>query len=205
MARRRIGAHHPAMPTDSNVLAYVFWHWRRDEVPAPQYETLQQRFHQALAEAPPDGFLGSSSFAIERCPWAHAGGAAYEDWYRMRDSAAIDALETGAITASRKLPHDGAAAVAAGGTAGLYKLRLGDATLRPRVATWFAKPAGVSYEALFEEMLPFVRDGRGALWVRKMVLGPTPEMCLHCHEELALPGAFQATRVAVRAVWPPST
>lgn len=191
------------MPTDSNVLAYVFWHWRRDEVSAPQYETLQRRFHQALADAPPDGFLGSSSFAIERAPWAHAGRAAYEDWYHIRDSAAIDELEAGAISASRKLPHDTAAAAAGGGTAGLYTLRLGDATPPPTVAMWFAKPAGVSYDALFAEMTPFVRRG-ATLWVRKMVLGPSPEMCLRCHEDLAFPSAFRATRVELRAVWPSS-
>jgi hypothetical protein len=190
------------MPTDPNVLAYVFWHWRRDEVPASQYETLQRRFHRALAEAPPGGFLGSSSFAIERAPWAHAGSDAYEDWYRIRDSAAIDELEAGAISASRKLPHDAAAAAAAGGTAGLYTLRLGDATPRPRFAMWFAKPPGLGYDALFDTMTSFVRDGAGALWVRKMVLGPTPEMCFHCHEDVALPGAFQATRVVLRTVWP---
>jgi hypothetical protein len=40
------------------MLAYVFWHWRRPDVPAASYEALQRRFHAALGAAPPAGFLG---------------------------------------------------------------------------------------------------------------------------------------------------
>ncbi len=41
------------------MLAYVFWHWPRTGVPQDRYESLQQRFHAALRDAPPPGFLGS--------------------------------------------------------------------------------------------------------------------------------------------------
>ena len=107
------------------MLAYVFWHWRRPQVPAASYETLQRGFHAALAAAPPPGFLRSSTLSIAGAPWAAGGGEAYEDWYLVDGTAALDPLNDAAVTASRRQPHDAAAAAAAGGTAGLYRLRLG--------------------------------------------------------------------------------
>ena len=109
------------------MLAYVFWHWRRPDVPAASYEALQRRFHAALGAAPPAGFLGSRSLAITGAPWADGGNEAYEDWYLLEGSAALDPLNAAAVSASRQAPHDAAAAVAGGGTAGLYLLRLGSA------------------------------------------------------------------------------
>src|ERR1700752_4970973 len=105
------------------MLAYVFWHWRRPGGPAADYEALQRRFHAALGAAPPAGFLGSRSLAVMNAPWAAGGGEAYEDWYLVADSAALDPLNDAAISASRQAPHDAAAAAAAGGTAGLPRLR----------------------------------------------------------------------------------
>ena len=101
------------------MLAYVFWHWRRPACPPP-YEALQRRFHAALEAAPPAGFSGSRSLAIAGAPWAADGGQAYEDWYLLEGSAALDPLNAAAVTASRQQPHDAAAAAAEGGTAGLY-------------------------------------------------------------------------------------
>lgn len=186
------------------MLAYVFWHWRRDDVPAPQYEMLQQRFHEALSEAPPEGFVQSTTAAIRAAPWANGGRDAYEDWYLVNGSASLDPLETAAITAGRKLPHDAAAAAAAGGTAGLYKLRLGAPPSGSRQHAWFAKPSGMSYEALFQAMAPLVEEGGGALWIRQMVLGPTPEICLDTVRPVRIPGAFHALAFPLRTVWPPA-
>ena len=106
------------------MLAYVFWHWPRAGVPAAEYEDLQRRFHAALQAAPSAGFLGSRCLALAGAPWAGGGGPAYEDWYLLEGSAALDPLNAAAVTASRQAPHDAAAAVADGGTAGLYTLRL---------------------------------------------------------------------------------
>jgi len=33
------------------MLAYVFWHWRRGDVPPDRYEELQRRFHAVLQAA----------------------------------------------------------------------------------------------------------------------------------------------------------
>ncbi len=97
------------------MLAYVFWHWPRTGVSRDRYESLQQRFHGALRHAPPVGFLGSSSDSIGAAPWITSNATAYEDWYLLENGSALDALNDAAITASRQVPHDEAAAVAAGG------------------------------------------------------------------------------------------
>ena len=68
------------------MLAYVFWHWPRPDVPAAAYEAVQRRFHAALEAAPPPGFLGSRSVAIAGASWAAGGGPAYEDRHLVRQA-----------------------------------------------------------------------------------------------------------------------
>lgn len=184
------------------MLGYVFWHWPRDGVAAAAYEALQRAFHAALAAAPADGFDRSFSAAVEGAPWANAGGAAYEDWYLVRNSAALDRLEEAAVSASRQGPHDAAAAAAGGGAGGLYKLRLGRPVARPGEARWFAKPAGMSYAALWDAMRPIVESDGAALWGRQMVLGPTPEFCLQSMGPIELPAGFDPVLLQLEEVWP---
>jgi len=183
------------------MLAYVFWHWRRPQVSAATYESLQSEFHTALAAAPPSGFLRSACVAIAGAPWAADGGEAYEDWYLVDGSAALDPLNAAAVTASRQQSHDAAAAAAGGGTAGLYRLRLGTVDGSPRSASWFAKPAGMSYGELFGALEPMVRAERAGLWGRQMTLGPALEFCLHAPPEVSLPAPFEPTRISCRPVW----
>ena len=184
------------------MLAYVFWHWRRPDVPAVSYEALQRRFHAALGEAPPAGFFGSRSLAIAGAPWAGGGSEAYEDWYLLEGSAALDPLNAAAVSASRQAPHDAAAAVAGGGTAGLYLLRLGSAGETPGTATWFAKPAGLTYTAMFATIEPLVRTEGAALWGRQMTLGPALEFCLHASRPVELPAPLVPVPIHCRTVWP---
>ena len=184
------------------MLAYVFWHWRRSEVPAAEYEARQRAFHAALAAAPPEGYEGSVSVAVAGAPWANGGGEAYEDWYLVRGAAALEPLNVGAISASRQQPHDAAAAAAAGGTAGLYLLRAGAPTAGQTHATWFGKPDGVSYAQLLDELAPVVQAGRGTLWMRFMVLAPAPEFCLRAEGGVTLPPRYDPRAVAGRRVWP---
>jgi len=183
------------------MLAYVFWHWRRPQVSAATYESLQSEFHAALAAAPPSGFLRSACVAIAGAPWAADGGEAYEDWYLVDGSAALDPLNAAAVTASRQQSHDAAAAAAGGGTAGLYRLRLGTVDGSPRSASWFAKPAGMSYGELFGALESMVRAERAGLWGRQMTLGPALEFCLHAPPEVSLPAPFEPTRISCRPVW----
>lgn len=185
------------------MLAYVFWHWRRPDVAPGDYERAQRLFHAALGAAPPPGFARSFSIASAGAPWAADGGEAYDDWYLTDGSAALDPLNAAAISASRQAPHDAAAALAAGGTAGLYSLRMG-APLEgaPGTLTWFAKPEGMTYPAMLEAVEPVVRSASAALWCRSMTLGPALEFCLHTRAPVGLPPAFAPLAIRGRAIWP---
>jgi hypothetical protein len=185
------------------MLAYVFWHWPRPEVSAADYEAVQRRFHAALRDAPPEGFLGSRALAVSGARWAgRDGGDAYEDWYLVEGSAALDPLNAAAVSSPRRASHDAAAAAAAGGTAGLYRLREGSAGPAPLAAAWFAKPRAMSYAALFAALEPLVRAEGAALWGRQMTLGPGPEFCLHTSRPVDLPASFFPVAVRCRPVWP---
>lgn len=184
------------------MLAYLFHHWRRPSVDVDDYDARLRRFHRALADAPPSGFLRSICVAHRGAPWSNAGGDAYEDWYLLSDSAALDPLNEAAITASRQLPHDDAAAAASGGTAGLYRARLGALSIAPEFAYWFAKPTGMSYHQLYDAMRPFTGDAAGLLWGRQMTLGPAREFCLQTRTPYALPGPLEPIALSYRRIWP---
>ena len=183
------------------MLAYAFWHWKRPDVSLETYEARQSDFQAALAAHPPEGFLRGSTVRIEGAPWAAAGDLAYEDWYVIRGMSALEALNEGAVTAARKAPHDAVAQLAAGGTAGLYGLRAGSPMTTPSLATWFRKPSGLSYSALFEALAPTIATAPAALWMRQMVLGPTPEFCLHSRDVVELPAGIAGHTLSLVPVW----
>jgi hypothetical protein len=170
------------------MLAYVFWHWPAGE-PAGYVEALGA-FHRALAAAPPPGYRGSRVLAVDGAPWLPVEQA-FEDWYFVEDFAALGALNEAAVSGTRLAPHDAAARRAAGGTAGLYRLRSGTLGAAAR-ASWFGKPSGMSYAELFARI-----PDAGELWQRQMVLGPAPEMCL---VGAAPPAGIDARTLAVRTV-----
>ena len=183
------------------MIAYVFWHWPRPSVTPVEYEARQRAFHEALHAAPSSGFLRSFTHAFSGAPWT-AAGIAYEDWYLLEDSAALDRLNDAAVSASRQSPHDQAAAAAAGGTAGVYSLRMGEAPTAPTLAYWFSKPEGMKYDALFAALHPVVSTTRSALWMRRMTLGPATEFCLQSSELVMLPPAILAQTYVLRPVFP---
>ena len=184
------------------MIAYVFWHWKQATIAAPDYERAQRVFHEAVEKSPPDGYHWSQSFALSGCAWAADKGDAYEDRYIVDDFAALDALDRAAVSASRQAPHDSAAALAAGGIAGIYELRQGVPMRVPRHAAWFSKPLGVSYAAFRSMLEPMVARGEGAVWMRRMTLGPTPEFCLYSAEAIKLPAPIEQLNVPLRPVWP---
>lgn len=190
------------MAAKHNGLAYTFWHWKRRAVPASEYEKEQRAFHAALAEHPPAGFSQSISSSVIGAPWANGGGEAYQDRYIVRGSADLDVLEQAAISGARQRSHDNAARLADGGTAGLYQARVGRPVKVPRHALWFAKPDGMSYDELFARLEPLVRDGESVLWMRQMVLGPSPEFCLESTNGLSLPPEFRPLSLTLRPIWP---
>lgn len=188
--------------TERAVLAYVFWHWRRRDVAAAAYEGAQRAFHAALAGSSPAGYTGSFSVALDEVPWIPGGDDAYEDWYLLEDFTALGALNEAAVSHGRAAPHDAAAALAAGGSGGLYRLRLGRALREPRRALWFGKPDGMRYGELFALVAPVVEEVGGVLWVRQLTLGPAREFCLHAPAAASLPAPFKPLAVSLRAVWP---
>ena len=183
------------------MLAYAFWHWRRPEISRDEYESRQRAFQSALAAHPPEGFLRSTTVRLEGAPWAAAGAEAYEDWYLVTGMSALEALNQAAVTAARQAPHDAVAALAAGGIAGLYGLRAGVPQSVPRLATWFRKPSGLSYAALDDALAPIVATGPATLWMRQMVLGPTPEFCIHSAKPVELPAGVSSHSLELTSVW----
>ena len=177
------------------MLAYVFWHWPQPGAERTTYEHRLAEFHKAVRASSPPGFRASAVFRLQGAPWVPADSG-YEDWYVLDGSAALDPLNDAAISGARKLPHDAAAQLAAGGTAGLYRLRAGEEALgRARFSHWFAKPAGMRYDDLYAR-LRTVSDRPGvALWGRQMTLGPTPEFCLQAPERVQLPAGFSALSI----------
>jgi len=166
------------------------------------YESCQRDFQAALAANPPAGFLNATTVRLGGAPWANQGAAAYEDWYLVRDMAALAPLNEAAVSGPRKAPHDAVARLAAGGAAGLYGLKLGAVLARPAAAAWFGKPAGMSYAALFALLEPVVAATQGGLWIRQMVLGPTPEFCFQSAAPVGLPPAIEALSLSFAPVWP---
>ncbi|MDH3496279.1 MAG: hypothetical protein OER21_05925 [Gemmatimonadota bacterium] len=178
------------------MLAYVFWHWSLPQVAPADYEQALRRFHAALAQAPPAGFLRSWTHQVTGAPWV-PGPIGYEDWYLLDGSAALDPLDVAAVSGRRQEAHDGAARLAAGGTAGLYQLRAGAPLPLADSARWFGKPVGVGYADFLPNLERTVAGRPFAVWMRRMVLGPTPEFCLHVAGAVTLPPGVTPLRVGV--------
>jgi hypothetical protein len=185
------------------MLAYVFWHWPQPGVDAGVYLTALREFHDSLAAGKPEGFIHSCAYRLNGAPWLP--GDAYEDWYVIEDSSALDPINEAAVAGRRKEPHDRAARLAAGGTAGLYRFRQGHGDLgASRAAAWFSKPAGTSYEEFFARLAFWTSRSKHSLWGRQMTLGPTPEFCLLAPQRPDLPDTFGGVMIDLIRVWPES-
>jgi hypothetical protein len=178
------------------MLAYVFWHWPQASVSAQTYVAHLEAFHRTLAANKPEGFQHSTVFRIQDANWLDTTGPAYEEWYLLDDSAAMDPLNDAAVSGACEEPHSLVAREAAGGTGGLYRLRSGDDILsEARFATWLAKPEGVSYRDFYDALAPLIAQTGVALWGRQMTLGPTTEFCLHSRTPVQLPAGFTGRQV----------
>lgn len=171
------------------MLAYVFWHWSQPGVDADTYVGHLVAFHRTFNANKPIGFQGSRVFRIRGASWLATTGDAYEDWYLLDDSAALDRINEAAVSGVCEAPHNLVAREAAGGTAGLYRLKDGPMLDEPRFATWLSKPDGLSY-AGFYSML-----AGNCLWQRQMTLGPTTEFVIHAMDEIELPDGLKANQV----------
>ncbi|HXQ74590.1 MAG TPA: hypothetical protein VN844_29060, partial [Pyrinomonadaceae bacterium] len=135
------------------MLAYVFWHWPQASVDTEVYVAHLEAFHRTLAANRPPGFHRSVVFRIEDADWLQTRGPAYEEWYLLDDSAAMDPLNHAAVSGICEAPHNTVAREAAGGTGGLYRLRAGEEVLpEARFAFWLAKPEGVTYPNFYDAL-----------------------------------------------------
>lgn len=176
------------------MLAYIFWHWKSPHIESERYEEYLKAFHHTLKIQPPAGFHSSTVLRVSGLPWTSGeDGEAYEDWYLVENSAALDPLDLAAVNAARKQSHDQVAQWAADGTGGLYRLRASGQTLSsaPQVAYWFSKPAGLTYSELYQLFATNGEQTRGQLWQRQMTLGPAREFCWHTDAQETLPAVLQ--------------
>jgi hypothetical protein len=183
------------------MLAYVFWHWRQSSIAPETYLAHLESFHRTLAANKPAGFQRSVAFSIEDAGWLPTRGSAYEEWYLLDDSAAMDRLNDAAVSGACEEPHNLVAREAAGGTGGLYRLRGGREVLsEARYAVWLAKPDGISYRDFFDALAPLTAQSNVALWGRQMTLGPTTEFCLHSQTPIQLPAGYTGRQLLLTSL-----
>ena len=168
------------------MLAYVFWHWPQPGVDTNTYVEHLVDFHRTLNANKPVGFQGSRVLRFRDASWLDAKGEAFEDWYLIDDSAALDRINDAAVSGPCEAPHNLVAREAAGGTAGLYRLRFGKILQDVRFAVWLSKPERMSYTDFYEALKPI----SASLWQRQMTLGPTTEFVIHSTNPIQLPDAL---------------
>ena len=184
------------------MLAYVFWHWPQSSIDRDVYLDHLADFHRTLAANKPGGFQRSTVYRISGANWLNTSGEAYEEWYLLDDSAAMDRLNEAAVSGVCEEPHNRVARQAADGTGGLYRFRAGQENLaQSRFAVWLSKPAGVSYNTFFDAMQPLTSQQGVGLWGRQMTLGPTTEFCLHSSSSIQLPANYTGQTLQLEVVW----
>lgn len=185
------------------MLAYVFWHWPQSDVDRGAYEDHLCAFQQTLAANKSSGFQQSVVFRIRGASWLNTSDEAYEEWYLLDDSAAMDPLNEAAVSGACEEPHNRVAREAADGTGGLYRLREGVETLdQAKFAIWLSKPAGVSYKTFYADLQSLTSQPGVALWGRQMTLGPTTEFCIHSQTSIELPPGYSGHSISLDRVYP---
>jgi hypothetical protein len=184
------------------MLAYVFWHWPQSHIDPDSYINHLIDFHNVLAANRPNGFHESIVFRVRGASWLNTTGEAYEEWYLLDDSAAMDRLNDAAVSGVCEEPHNRVAREAADGIGGLYRLRAGEGQLREaRFALWLSKPAGVSYNDFYTALQPLTAQPGVTLWGRQMTLGPTTEFCIYSATSIELPPGYSGLQPQITPIY----
>jgi hypothetical protein len=184
------------------MLGYVFWHWPQSGVQPASYEEHLIDFHDTLAANKPAGFQQSVVFRVRGASWLKTSDEAYEEWYLLDDSAAMDRINEAAVSGACEEPHNRVAREAADGIGGLYRLRAGAEDLaQAKFALWLSKPAGVSYKDFYAALEPLTSQPGVALWGRQMTLGPTTEFCIHSQNPIELPPGFSGLQPQITRIY----
>jgi hypothetical protein len=182
-------------------LAYVFWHWPRPEVPIDAYEAKIRSFLRSLNSAKPPGLIEGLSFRADALPWSPQGLNLYEDWYVVESFAALETLNEAAVGGDSRGPHDSIAKDYMKGAGAIFRTISGSLPLRESLqATWIEKPTGLSYQSYYDGLAKVVGSRRTDLWRRQMVLGPSPQFCVHSEEPLEVPGDFRPIRSKLQRI-----
>ena len=184
------------------MLAYVFWHSPQSTIDPDAYVNHLIDFHQTLAANKPIGFQESVVFRVRGASWLNTNDEAYEEWYLLDDSAAMDPLNEAAVSGVCEEPHNRVAREAADGIGGLYRLRDGQEELsKARYAIWLSKPAGVSYKDFYAALQLLTSKQGVALWGRQMTLGPTTEFCIHSQNPIELPPGYSGLQPQLTLIY----
>ena len=185
------------------MLAYVFWHWPNPDIDDATYRDLLHNFHKTLNANQPRGFLRSVAFAVSELPLQTTSQPGFEDWYLLEDSASLDILNEAAVSGACEEPHNLVARQAGDGTAGLYRLLSGsDSLASAEYATWFRKPARMSYQDLYSKLSSLGAVDRAGLWQRQMTLGQTTEFAIYSAALLKQPDLRGIQTNELQRVWP---
>jgi hypothetical protein len=184
-------------------LTYFFWHTPRAGVEESVYTARLARFQEELEalERGNSGLMADPGcYRLDDVPWMNAGRPVYVDAYPLPGFAAMELLNSAAVTGVMAGPHADVASLFGSGAGSLYEMRFG--ILDPAVVAhgyWFSKPGGMTYPEINAILEPFGVDG-GAVFRRVMVLGPAPEFCVLSPQPVALPASIPALYRSLTAI-----
>lgn len=181
--------------------AYVFWHWPRSGVSVDSYERKLREFQRALSSSRPSGLVEALSFRVDALPWGPAHGPLYEDWYVVEDFASAGILNDAAVNGMPRGPHDSMARDFLEGAGGIFKSVSGGLPLaEAEYANWIEKPVGPSYQSYYDGLARRLGARRTGLWRRQMVLGPSPQFCVHSVDPIVLPADLRPVSSRIKKI-----